>query len=90
MIVEGYGKVLARSEMDTMFRELCVVSILIAKNRPRQLMSHSLGAIRLGANENHFDTVLKAVSDTLPSLNLQPATSIINSALTKRLCHNGR
>lgn len=89
MIVEGYGKVLARSELNTMLRELCVVSILIAKKRPRQLMSHALGAIRLGADKSHFDTVIQTLSDAFPGLEHEPAKNIINTALIKLSSQNG-
>ncbi len=56
MIVEGYGKVLSRSQMDVKARELCVVAILAYKLKERQLLSHSIGALRLGAAPEELQT----------------------------------
>lgn len=60
MIVEGYGKVLARPALDVLPRELCVVSILAFKGRSRQLMSHCLGALRLGASRRELEVAVRA------------------------------
>ena len=48
MLVEGYGRILSRPGLDIQLRELSIVAILTLKNRPRQLHSHMLGAMRLG------------------------------------------
>jgi alkylhydroperoxidase/carboxymuconolactone decarboxylase family protein YurZ len=49
MIIEGYGKVLSRPQLDMPLRELSVIAFLMVDNRPRQLMSHLRGALRVGA-----------------------------------------
>ncbi len=49
MIIEGYGKTLARPQLDTIRRELCNVAVLAALGRDQQLYSHVRGALRIGA-----------------------------------------
>ncbi len=83
MIVEGYGKVLSRGGLDTMLRELCVVTILSVKNRPRQLLSHTLGALRLGATTDDLQTVLQSISKLFPLENFQSVNQIFNKAQFK-------
>jgi alkylhydroperoxidase/carboxymuconolactone decarboxylase family protein YurZ len=83
MIVEGYGKVLSRTELDTGLRELCVVAILIVKNRPRQLLSHSLGALRLGVHPEKIRDVLTIVDNLTLSFDLGKSKSIIEEAIQK-------
>ncbi len=61
MIVEGYGKVLSSPLLDVRNRELCVVAILIVKNRPRQLLSHALGSLRLGVSAELLQQVFDEV-----------------------------
>jgi len=66
MIVEGYGKVLSRPGLHIVYRELCVVSILTLKFRLRQLRSHILGALRVGANVGQLETATNAAIQFLP------------------------
>lgn len=49
MILEGYGKTLSRPGLDAVQRELCVVAILTATRMWRQLRSHAIGAVNVGA-----------------------------------------
>jgi len=49
MVVEGYGKVLGRPQLDLPTRELCIVALLAALGMPRQLHSHLRGALNAGA-----------------------------------------
>ena len=83
MIVEGYGKVLARSGLDTMVRELCIVVMLAVKNRPRQLLSHTLGALRLGADPNHLDIIIEVIIPLVPTEHIRGVRRIIDQALQK-------
>ncbi|HEY2924671.1 MAG TPA: carboxymuconolactone decarboxylase family protein [Candidatus Eisenbacteria bacterium] len=48
MILEGYGKTLARPGLDQVAREYCVVAILTTTRMWRQLRSHAIGAIHVG------------------------------------------
>jgi 4-carboxymuconolactone decarboxylase len=48
-LLEGYGKTLSRSGLDSKTRELCIVAILTQLGWERQLFSHLLGARNIGA-----------------------------------------
>ena len=48
MVVDGYGKVLARPGLDLPRRELCVVAACAAMGQDRQLHSHLRGALNVG------------------------------------------
>jgi hypothetical protein len=49
MIEQGYGRVLTRPGLSGPVRELIAVTVLAALGWERQLVSHLLGAVRLGA-----------------------------------------
>jgi 4-carboxymuconolactone decarboxylase len=51
MVEEGYGKVLSRTAVDEVTRELCIVALLSAAGHERQLHSHLLGALNVGAEK---------------------------------------
>lgn len=84
MLVEGYGKVLSRENLEPRLRELCVVTILIAKYKPRQLLSHALGALRFGADSEQLDKTINAAEIYFKSENINKARSIISETI-KRL-----
>ncbi len=63
MILEGYGKVLSRENLPLITRELSIVAFLTMENRVRQLHSHILGALNVGASE----ALVKSVVDDLGS-----------------------
>lgn len=50
MVIEGYGKVLSRPGLTQIERELAEVAALIVEKRERQLISHVLGSLNVGAN----------------------------------------
>ncbi len=50
MVIEGYGKVLSRPKMTHIERELAEVAALIVDGRERQLLSHILGSLNVGAD----------------------------------------
>ena len=52
MIVEGYGKVLSRPQLDLGRRELCIVAACVASGQERQLHSHLHGARNVGVPDN--------------------------------------
>lgn len=51
MIEQGYGRVLTRSGLSGAARELIAVTVLAAGGWERPLVSHLLGAARLGASQ---------------------------------------
>lgn len=50
MIVEGYGKTLARPQLDIGIRELLIVAVLCVGSWERQLFSHLRGALNVGVD----------------------------------------
>lgn len=65
MIVEGYGKVLSRPQLDLRRRELCIVAACAAAGQDRQLHSHLRGALHAGASPAELRAVLDSISDLL-------------------------
>jgi 4-carboxymuconolactone decarboxylase len=65
MIVEGYGKVLSRPELDLKRRELCIVAVCAAAEQDRQLHSHLHGARNAGASPDEIDGALAAADEHL-------------------------
>lgn len=61
MIVEGYGKVLSRPDLNIIDRELAILSCLAVELRERQLYSHLIGVLNVGAG---VKLVLKVIDDT--------------------------
>lgn len=49
MVLEGYGKVLSRPGLTQVERELAEVAALIVDGRERQLISHVMGSLNVGA-----------------------------------------
>ncbi len=62
MVTEGYGRTLARDGLDARRRELCVVAQTAVLATPRQLRSHLLGALNVGAIPDDVDAVLEAIA----------------------------
>lgn len=50
MVIEGYGKVLTRPGLSSIERELAEVAALIVDARERQLLSHIIGSLNVGAS----------------------------------------
>ena len=71
MIVDGYGKVLSRPQLDLRRRELCVVAACAAAGQARQLHSHLHGALHAGSNEAELRHTLDALIGLVPTSDLQ-------------------
>jgi len=65
MIVEGYGKVLGRPQLDLARRELCVVAACAVARQDRQLHSHLHGALHAGASAAVVTAALTTIADLL-------------------------
>ena len=66
MVNEGYGKVLSRPELDLPRRELCIVAVCAVSEQDRQLHSHLLGALNVGASPEAVDATLDIVEEMCP------------------------
>ena len=58
ILVEGYGKVLARPGLPLTTRELCIVAILAVLGAQKQLYSHLRGALNVGADASDVEQAL--------------------------------
>jgi 4-carboxymuconolactone decarboxylase len=65
MVVDGYGKVLSRRALDLKRRELCIIAACAAARQDRQLHSHLLGALNVGATAAEVDGALAVVEQML-------------------------
>lgn len=73
MIVEGYGKVLSRPELDLARRELCIVAVCAAAGQERQLHSHLHGARNVGVAAGVVDALLDSLGDLMNERRLTSA-----------------
>ncbi len=65
MIVDGYGKVLGRPQLDLARRELCVVAACSIARQDRQLHSHLYGAVNAGASPTTVTETLHVIADLI-------------------------
>lgn len=65
MVVEGYGKVLARPGLDLGRRELCIVAACAVAQQDRQLHSHLHGALNAGVAPAVVTATIDVLSDLL-------------------------
>jgi alkylhydroperoxidase/carboxymuconolactone decarboxylase family protein YurZ len=61
LVVEGYGKVISRKQLNLKERELSIISVLIVLKYEEQLYSHINGAYKLGIN----NTFISELTDSL-------------------------
>lgn len=65
MVIEGYGRTLARPGLDLRRRELCTVAQTAVLEAPRQLHSHLRGALNAGATFGQIEGALSIVNPLL-------------------------
>lgn len=63
MILEGYGKVLARPMLDIVSREMAILSCLMIEQHVPQLRAHVNGALNVGAPVDLIETVIDDLAD---------------------------
>jgi 4-carboxymuconolactone decarboxylase len=73
MIVEGYGKVLGRTELDLQRRELCIAAACAATGQDRQLQSHLHGARNVGVSVRVIGEALDALRGAIPDTHSERA-----------------
>lgn len=76
MLVEGYGRVLARPTLPIDAREMGIIGILIVKGYPRQLHSHMRGALRVGVTLFELEAALELCRDYTSPENLEIAREV--------------
>src|SRR6267142_7248828 len=65
VVVDAYGKILARPGLDSKRRELCTLAAIAIQNAPRQLHAHLRGALNTGSTREEVDAVLAIVEADL-------------------------
>lgn len=73
MVMEGYGKVLSRSELSLDKREICIFAVCAAAEQLPQLRSHLRGSLNLGWNRAQLYTSLDAIADLISPSAMQLA-----------------
>jgi len=71
MILEGYGKVLGRADLDVRSRELCIVALLAVAGHEPQLHSHLRGALNLGIPAADVSAAVELAFDLIPDREAQ-------------------
>ncbi|MGH7538033.1 MAG: carboxymuconolactone decarboxylase family protein, partial [Gemmatimonadales bacterium] len=61
VVVDAYGKLLARPGLDAARRELCTLAAIAMLEAPRQLHAHLRGALNVGWTREDVDAVLALV-----------------------------
>jgi alkylhydroperoxidase/carboxymuconolactone decarboxylase family protein YurZ len=83
MVVEGYGKVLSRPGLTQIERELAEVTALIVDNRQRQLISHVIGSLNVGADFAIIRNVVEDIRPLIDGKRYRMARNVINSIEVK-------
>lgn len=84
MIADGYGKVLARPQLDLLTRELCIVGACAAAGQQRQLHSHLHGALNCGASAEQVTAALDCLADLVEEENLSRYRGLLAHVLARR------
>lgn len=82
MIVEGYGKVLSRSNVSSDLRELANVAVLAVKNKKRQLHSHVRGAVRCGVPRDELILLANEIDQRFQKNTMSAIKSILDTMTT--------
>lgn len=70
MIIEGYGKILSRPQLDIRYRECCIVVMLMQLGWENQFISHKRGALRVGVEVETLNLVVDSVFELTSSQGL--------------------
>jgi len=83
MVVDGYGKVLARPGLDLPRRELCVVAACAAMGQDRQLHSHLRGALNVGVEPAALREAIDAIAGLIGADRVRSAQLLLARVLGK-------
>jgi alkylhydroperoxidase/carboxymuconolactone decarboxylase family protein YurZ len=61
VVIDAYGKLLARPGLDAKRREFCTLAAIAMLDAPRQLNAHFRGALNTGATREEVDAILAIV-----------------------------
>jgi 4-carboxymuconolactone decarboxylase len=83
MVWEGYGKVLSRSGVPPVVRELCTCSALVVTGDSVQLHSHMRGAINAGASGRMLRETIELLDGTAKRGRYSQASRLLDHLLLK-------
>ena len=84
MVVEGYGKVLARPGLAPVAREYCIVALLAVADAGPQLYSHLRGGLNLGAPPDALAETLAAAARFMDDARSEAARATLRRVLSRR------
>src|SRR2546426_12385526 len=67
VVVDAYGKILARPGLDSKRRELCTLAAIAMLRAERQLHAHLRGALNTGSTREEVDAGLAVIEADLPA-----------------------
>lgn len=84
MVVEGYGKVLARPGLAPLAREYCIVALLAVADAGPQLYSHLRGGLNLGAPADALAETLAVAACFMDEARSEAARATLRRVLSRR------
>lgn len=81
MIIEGYGRVISRTGLDILPRELAIVAALSVTGMSRQLYSHIRGAINVGAPPRQIKAIIKQSRLFISKAKVKKALKVFEKSL---------
>ncbi|HDH57611.1 MAG TPA: carboxymuconolactone decarboxylase family protein, partial [Bacteroidetes bacterium] len=79
MLLEGYGRVLARPALSIDLRELGIIAILTVKGLPRQLHSHLRGALRVGVSPGQLEDAIHLCAEYTTEERILSALAVLRN-----------
>lgn len=79
ILEDAYGRVLSRPFLPGVTRELCAVAALTVTGVPKQLKSHIVGAINLGASPGEIKAIVQAMEPLADQHRMESAHAILAS-----------
>ncbi|MER3524607.1 MAG: hypothetical protein C4326_11245 [Ignavibacteria bacterium] len=84
MMQDGYGKVLSRGGLSLVERELINVAILASLGWERQLRSHIIGSINVGAKSEEIREVLSAIRPFISPRRFRTAFAFVETSGSRK------
>lgn len=84
MVVEGYGKVLARPGLAPLAREYCIVALLAVTGAGPQLYSHLRGGLNLGAPGDALAETVAVAARFMDIARSEAARATLRRVLSRR------
>jgi 4-carboxymuconolactone decarboxylase len=77
VLEDAYGRVLSRRQLSGRIRELCAVAALTVSGVPKQLRSHIMGAMNLGAEAKEVEQIIQHMALVADGKKIDDALEIL-------------